>query len=265
MERRHSDSCRGTKLNRRSAADCTPSWREPPVRILMTWPRHSLPRESRGWRCSAIRADRPLRPSTVCSHCQRTITSSPRDRSTSKLTRHTTPTLYLVLSCVTLNRKQRDAELVVGTIWLIAATRQTSSTTGWEMTPARIDSRSTINVSLVEDDQLGQPRLARDHREEVLSLWMQRRQPTVATNAQLNAELNEVARQATAEKLQDPVLAKEIAKTLGLAAVGSLADSNFRVAIYEGCRRRASLVQRSSTCSRRARRKRGPQDRQRVH
>jgi hypothetical protein len=122
-----------------------------------------------------------------------------------------TPTVYLVLACVTLNRQQRDTELVVG--HYLADRRQSCEVNYFGLG----DDPSAYRLSLdhqrivVQDDQLGQPRSARDHRQEILSLWMQRRDPATSPSSQLT----EVARQATPEKLNDPKLVKEVAKTLG--------------------------------------------------
>ncbi|MBP89264.1 MAG: hypothetical protein CMJ64_21530 [Planctomycetaceae bacterium] len=122
-----------------------------------------------------------------------------------------TPTLYFVLSCVTLNRKQRDAELVVG--YYLADRRDSSNVEYHGLGDDPSEYRFSLDHQriVIEDDHVGQPRSARDHREHILSLWMERREPTAAKDARLI----EVAQQATPEQLQDPKLAKEIAKTLG--------------------------------------------------
>lgn len=124
-----------------------------------------------------------------------------------------TPTLYLVLSCVTLNRRQRDTELVVGCYVADCRDKSNVEYHGLGDDPSEYQVSLDHHRVVVEDRQLSQPRAARDHREEILTLWMERRQAARTLSA--NGRLQEVARQATDERLRDPKLAKEIAKTLG--------------------------------------------------
>lgn len=112
---------------------------------------------------------------------------------------------------MTLNRKQRDAELVVG--YYLADRRDSSNIEyhGLGDDPSEYRVSITHHRVVVEDNHVGQPRAARDHREEILDLWMQRRQQSVSSDPRLD----ELIQQATPEQLQDPQLAKDIAKTLG--------------------------------------------------
>ncbi len=122
-----------------------------------------------------------------------------------------TPTLYAVISCVTLNRKQRDTELVVG--------RYTADTRPGEPEVEYLglgDDPSKYRVSLrhnmlqVEDDQLPHKRDARDHREKVHELWKKREQPAPIAHERLN----KIARSIAQRKHDDPRVAIEIFRSL---------------------------------------------------
>lgn len=84
------------------------------------------------------------------------------------------PTLYVVLPCVTLNKPGHDTEIPVG---IYHADRRSGQRHdeyfGLGDRPERLrldESRATLHV---HDDSLAAPRLARDHRGLVLETWRQ--------------------------------------------------------------------------------------------
>lgn len=86
--------------------------------------------------------------------------------------RPTTPTLYIVLPCVTLNRAERDTEIPVGVY-----------TADYRADPPRVEYRGLgddpskyvfeyqYDQIVVRDDQIDQPRAARDHRKHLIRQW----------------------------------------------------------------------------------------------
>lgn len=85
------------------------------------------------------------------------------------------PTVYIVLPCVSLNRKQRDSEFIVGMYW-----SDSRNGAGEAQYIGLGDDPSCYRVFQhhghlrVEDDHLGQPREARNHRQEVARQWRAR-------------------------------------------------------------------------------------------
>ena len=87
-----------------------------------------------------------------------------------------TPTLYIVLACVTLNRSGDDTELACG--YYLADYRQAEASIlyhglGDDPTHYRFDGQ--LGRLRVEDDHLDAPRPARDHRQLVVETWAQRK------------------------------------------------------------------------------------------
>ena len=122
-----------------------------------------------------------------------------------------TPTLHLVMPCVTINRKQRDTELVVGVY--------SADSRGGE---PKIEYRglgddpSKYRVAIghgwlhFEDDNLSVARPARDHREMVFARWRERESARPAATA----PFDEIARLTDTGKHDDPNVAGEALKTL---------------------------------------------------
>jgi len=86
-----------------------------------------------------------------------------------------TPTLYIVLACVTLNRSCDDTELACG--YYLADYRQAEASIlyhglGDDPTHYHLDKR--LGRLCVEDNHLDAPRPARDHRQMVIEAWQQR-------------------------------------------------------------------------------------------
>jgi hypothetical protein len=123
------------------------------------------------------------------------------------------PTYFIVLATVTLNRHLRDTELVVG--FYLADLRQTSMNIqyyGLEDDPSKYEVSLDHTRIQVSDDSVRQPRAARNHGEEVLNLWIQRRQ---RDDLLQNAQLQDIIARATSRRRDDPQLACEILSTLG--------------------------------------------------
>ena len=122
-----------------------------------------------------------------------------------------TPTVFLVLPCVAIDRKQRNTELLVGAYWSdcrggTAAARYT----GLGDDPARYRVEHRHGMLRIVDDQLHQFREARDHRQEVLSRWQQRRQREAVDSA----HLREIAQRVRRNEHHDVRLARETLTTL---------------------------------------------------
>jgi len=121
------------------------------------------------------------------------------------------PTLYLVLPCVTINRRQRDTELVVG--MYTADHREPTLKVeylGLGDDPSRyqvVDKHGWLHVS---DDQLREVREARDHREMVLDHW--RRHASVA--APQDERLERIVHLTDRKEHLDTSVAREALATL---------------------------------------------------
>lgn len=86
------------------------------------------------------------------------------------------PTLFVVLGCVTLNRQKHDTELFVGA-YRVDATGDTTDVryNGLGDDPGRYEVSSEGGRLRITDDQLHQERTARDHRHLVFEQWQRRR------------------------------------------------------------------------------------------
>ncbi|MAE66395.1 MAG: hypothetical protein CMJ18_19160 [Phycisphaeraceae bacterium] len=83
-----------------------------------------------------------------------------------------TPTLYVVLPCVTINRVERDTEILCG-IYTIDGRQGGREAVyfGLGDDPAKYEVRYANRRMTVSDDQVGAERKGRDHRSLVLSTW----------------------------------------------------------------------------------------------
>ncbi len=124
------------------------------------------------------------------------------------------PTYYLVLACVTLNRPQRDSELVVG---LYTADCRSDPFAvhyrGLGDDPSRYQVCYDHSHLVISDQELGQHRPARDHREEILNTWMQRREREAA--AAVRDERFDAVVRRIHQQNGDPQVYLEILKTMG--------------------------------------------------
>ncbi len=86
-----------------------------------------------------------------------------------------TPTIYLVLPCVTLNRPQRDSEFVVG---MYSADSRLglgeAAYVGLSDDPSRYAVSKHHGYLTIKDDSVREPREARNHRLEVVKQWKER-------------------------------------------------------------------------------------------
>ena len=124
---------------------------------------------------------------------------------------HYTPTTHLVVACVTLNRKQRDTELVVGA-YTVDCRSGTAAIKycGLGDDPSRY--RFTFGHGLLrfEDDQLHQPRDVRDHRQMVLDQWQERGREVIVRDERLEKTVQQRAQ----NKHNDARIAKEMLTAL---------------------------------------------------
>lgn len=123
------------------------------------------------------------------------------------------PTCYFIVPCVTLNRAQRDTELVVG--YYLANYRGVREFRyhGLGDDPSKYDVSMDHNRICITDDGLQQPRSARNHGEEILDLWIKRRQQAELTIT--DERFHKLSQQVAGKKYLDPNVAKEMAKAMG--------------------------------------------------
>jgi len=139
--------------------------------------------------------------------------------------RPVSPTLFVVLPCVTLNRKQADTEIVCGVYR--ADWRSDVAEIGYQGLgddPAAYRLRQQHQGTLVvEDHEVQAVRAARDHRELVLRQWEQYRDslaepsdPGLApgTRRAAQAKLDEIYGEAGEGRHEDPGSVKPLLKTL---------------------------------------------------
>ncbi len=129
------------------------------------------------------------------------------------------PTRYFVVPCVTLNRAQRDTELVVG--FYSADHRGGDLETayvGLGDDPSRYVVHQHHSMLRIEDDHLHQQREARDHRDLVRQRWRQFQQPPLRDPAHREevARLTERVRREGAS-----VSAEALVAMLAMLAVAS--------------------------------------------
>lgn len=121
------------------------------------------------------------------------------------------PTYYLVLPCVTLNRPQRDTELVVG--FYAADYRETdleAQYLGLGDDPGKYGLCAHHGHLQVDDGQQQHVRDARDHRALLARQWQRKERPGLADPA----HRHEVAQLAARAQGQPPSVAKEVLGTL---------------------------------------------------
>ena len=102
------------------------------------------------------------------------------------------PTLWLVLPCVTLNRREHDTELVLGVY--TSDHRQTErhdEYCGLGDRPEKYRLKTEGTTIALEDDELHQPRLAREHRTTVISAWEKEGRRGHTVDARMEGALQE--------------------------------------------------------------------------
>ncbi|MBM4090499.1 MAG: hypothetical protein FJ276_13915 [Planctomycetes bacterium] len=121
-----------------------------------------------------------------------------------------TPTVSVVVPTVTLNRKQRDTEFIVGMYWTDSR-KGGADYVGLGDDPSRYHIRTDHGYLLIEDAECKEPREARNHRQDVVQQWRARHPKfELARNARLDeiAEKSKNASHASAE------ITRETLKTL---------------------------------------------------
>jgi hypothetical protein len=96
------------------------------------------------------------------------------------------PTVYLVLPCVSLNHDGADTEIVVGLY--VADDRDGKMHVAYEGLgddPREFTIEQEKDLVKVNDPHVDQCRLARDHREQVLQTWLKRRADAEGSSEQL--------------------------------------------------------------------------------
>jgi hypothetical protein len=123
-----------------------------------------------------------------------------------------TPTMTVVVPTVTINRPQRDSEFVVGMYWTDSRKQLGEAEyIGLGDDPSQYVFRSQHGYLQVRDDQLAQPREARDHRQEVVAQW-RARNPQVQTFSDKRFE--ELARKDGSTSDYSATMARETLTTM---------------------------------------------------
>ena len=136
--------------------------------------------------------------------------------------------MYLVVPCVTLNRTDRDTEIVCGFYLMDHRSEQRKEAYfGLEDDPAAYKVRYETNRLRVRDDQLGTPRPARDHRQLVLEQWRQRQREPLPEHEQLE----EVRRAVADRKHHHNHYVRPLLRTL-LLAVGQVSPVTAAVLLF---------------------------------
>lgn len=86
-----------------------------------------------------------------------------------------TPIGFIVLACVTINRQERDTEILCGVYVIDESPAKSVSYFGLGDDPAGYRTRIQNRQIQIADDELGKQRPARDHRAMVRSEWQARR------------------------------------------------------------------------------------------
>jgi hypothetical protein len=89
--------------------------------------------------------------------------------------RPTTPIRFLVLPCVTINRHERDTEILCGIYAIDDSADKVTTYFGLGDDPAAYRPRVQNRQIQIADDELGTKRPARNHRDMVRSEWQTRR------------------------------------------------------------------------------------------
>ncbi len=128
------------------------------------------------------------------------------------------PTLYLVVPCVTLNRRQHDSEIPVG---IYTCDRREGVAhdeyCGLEDIPSEYRVERDRGQLVVTDDGYDKPRLARDHRSLVIDEWRRGKRDV----GEWHPRLDELLRVTEAERPHhgEHTMAKAALKTLLVAAL----------------------------------------------
>ncbi len=129
-----------------------------------------------------------------------------------------TPTVYLIVPCVTLNRHDRDTELLCGLYTANAEGYKCDAEyAGLGDDPSQYEVGHDSGRLVISDEHLGACRPARDHRELVRAKWRTRTRGPIADEGRLH----ELVAQAESGVRQDHYYAKAVLKSLlhGLAGL----------------------------------------------
>jgi hypothetical protein len=117
-----------------------------------------------------------------------------------------TPTLYLVLPCVTVNLKEEDTEILCGVYRADCRKEQPEvEYRGLSADPSKYKLGTYEGTLQIEDDQFDQPRSAREHRQLVRNEWENRnkdRSPKNLTDAARGTEFEKILEKIRAGKKQ---------------------------------------------------------------
>lgn len=121
------------------------------------------------------------------------------------------PTLYLVVPAVTLNKPDRDSELVCG-VYLVDRTGDGSHGTylGLGDLPAAYEMTERNGRLTVRDETSEAVREARDHRRLILDRWLERRSGAPAKYERVEEILAHARQGSTADQLLAPMLLKSL-------------------------------------------------------
>ena len=140
----------------------------------------------------------------------------------------TTPTIYLVLPCVTFNRPGRDGELLCG---IYTADLRTAGGPveyrGLGDDPAAYTVKRTRGRIQVEDDGVRAARPARDHRQVVLQTWKRRQPPPAPPDERVRKALDHVEK----KRHHDHAYGKVLLATL-LAGLAEVAPIPAAIALF---------------------------------
>jgi hypothetical protein len=123
----------------------------------------------------------------------------------------TTPTVYLVTPAVTINRPQRDTELLCG-VYVADRRGESAAVTysGLGDNPAAYQLEQRHRSVRVSEEGMDQRRAARDHRQLVFDIWKDRR-TALPTN---DPRLEEILRATAGNEHQNSAAAKAMLGSL---------------------------------------------------
>jgi hypothetical protein len=123
-----------------------------------------------------------------------------------------TPTIFVVLPCVTLNRRQRDTEITVGAYWADSRVgTENAQYLGLSDDPSKFQVSLRHGSLVVSDGQIEQARDARNHRVEVVEQWRARREPLTKAS---DPRIREIAERSKKSPQYSATMTRETLKTL---------------------------------------------------
>lgn len=123
-----------------------------------------------------------------------------------------TPTIFVVLPCVTLNRQQRDTEITVGAYWADSRVgTENAQYLGLSDDPSKFQISLRHGSLVVSDGQIEQARDARNHRVEVVEQWRARRKTVTKVS---DPRIREIAERSKKSPQYSATMTRETLKTL---------------------------------------------------